>query len=125
MQAKRISVYNQRRHRLAWHASTCGQRLYFDGKYIEFANATNNLDKIATKVINMPTSSLRQDVGTTNDFMSSSTIDGNYEQKGKSYHLYTFGALCNQARNKNATFVGTDFPIGRIATISIARVTAS
>lgn len=81
----------------------------FDGKYIEFANATNNLDKIATKVINMPTSSLRQDVGTTNDFMSSSTIDGNYEQKGKSYHLYTFGALCNQARNKNATFVGTDF----------------
>ncbi len=81
----------------------------FDGKYIEFANATNNLDKIATKVINMPTSSLRQDVGTTNDFMSSSTIGGNYEQKGKSYHLYTFGALCNQARNKNATFVGTDF----------------
>lgn len=81
----------------------------FDGKYIEFANATNNLDKIATKVINMPTSSSRQDAGTTNDFMSSSTIDGNYEQKGKSYHLYTFGALCNQARNKNATFVGTDF----------------
>ena len=81
----------------------------FDGKYIEFANATNNLDKIAAKVINMPTSSLRQDVGTTNDFMSSSTIGGNYEQKGKSYHLYTFGALCNQARNKNATFVGTDF----------------
>lgn len=81
----------------------------FDGKYIEFANATNNLDKIATKVINMPTSSLRQDVVTTNDFMSSSTIGGNYEQKGKSYHLYTFGALCNQARNKNATFVGTDF----------------
>ena len=81
----------------------------FDGKYIEFANATNNLDKTITRVINMPTSSLRQDVGTTNDFMSSSTIDGNYEQKGKSYHLYTFGALCNQARNKNATFVGTDF----------------
>lgn len=81
----------------------------FDGKYIEFANATNNLDKTITRVINMPTSSLRQDVGTTNDFMSSSTIDGNYEQTGKSYHLYTFGALCNQARNKNATFVGTDF----------------
>lgn len=81
----------------------------FDGKYIEFANATNNLDKTETKVINMPTSSLRQDVGTTNDFMSSSTIGGNYDQKGKSYHLYTFGALCNQARNKNATFVGTDF----------------
>lgn len=81
----------------------------FDGKYIEFANATNNLDKTITRVINMPTSSLRQDAGTTNDFMSSSTIDGNYEQKGKSYHLYTFGALCNQARNKNATFVGTDF----------------
>lgn len=81
----------------------------FDGKYIEFANATNNLDKTITRVINMPTSSLRQDVGTTNDFMSSSTIGGNYEQKGKSYHLYTFGALCNQARNKNATFVGTDF----------------
>lgn len=81
----------------------------FDGKYIEFANATNNLDKTITRVINMPTSSLRQDAGTTNDFMSSSTIGGNYEQKGKSYHLYTFGALCNQARNKNATFVGTDF----------------
>lgn len=81
----------------------------FDGKYIEFANATNNLDKTITRVINMPTSSLRQDAGTTNDFMSSSTIDGNYEQTGKSYHLYTFGALCNQARNKNATFVGTDF----------------
>lgn len=81
----------------------------FDGKYIEFANATNNLDKTETKVINMPTSSSRQDIGTTNDFMSSSTIDGNYTQKGKSYHLYTFGALCNQARNKDATFVGTDF----------------
>lgn len=81
----------------------------FDGKYIEFANATNNLDKTITRVINMPTSSLRQDVGTTNDFMSSSTIDGNYEQTGKSYHLYTLGALCNQARNHDASFVGTDF----------------
>lgn len=81
----------------------------FDGKYIEFANATNNLDKTITRVINMPTSSLRQDVGTTNDFMSSSTIGGNYEQKGKSYHLYTFGALCNRARNHDASFVGTDF----------------
>lgn len=81
----------------------------FDGKYIEFANATNNLDKTITRVINMPTSSLRQDAGTTNDFMSSSTIDGNYEQTGKSYHLYTFGALCNRARNHDASFVGTDF----------------
>lgn len=81
----------------------------FDGKYIEFANATNNLDKTITRVINMPTSSSRQDAGTTNDFMSSSTIDGNYEQTGKSYHLYTLGALCNQARNHDASFVGTDF----------------
>ncbi len=81
----------------------------FDGKYIEFANATNNLDKTVTQVINMPTSTSRQEAGTTNDFMSSSTIDGNYKQKGKSYHLYTFGALCNRARNQDATFVGTDF----------------
>ena len=57
----------------------------FDGKFIEFANGTNNLAGDVCTYIQLPTS----DVNSGNDYVF---YDGNTKKKGKSYHLYDRGA---------------------------------
>lgn len=76
----------------------------FEGKYIEFANGTNNitLDRenksVVSKEIDMPTSESQ-----TTKLSSSTTAykakgaSGNYTQTGKSYHLFSNGAICGTA----------------------------
>lgn len=60
----------------------------FDGKYIEFADGTNNLDKDVVMSIDMSTT---QATGYT------FTSQNGSGKKGKSYHLYTQGAIFNDA----------------------------
>lgn len=60
----------------------------FDGKYIEFADGTNNLDKDVVISIDMSTT---QATGYT------FTSQNGSGKKGKSYHLYTQGAIFNDA----------------------------
>ncbi|MBQ9107461.1 MAG: InlB B-repeat-containing protein [Clostridia bacterium] len=57
----------------------------FDGKFIEFANGTNNLAGDVCTYIQLPTS----DVNSGNDYVF---YDGSTKKKGKSYHLYDRGA---------------------------------
>ena len=57
----------------------------FDGKFIEFANGTNNLAGDVCTYIQLPTN----DVNSGNDYVF---YDGNTKKKGKSYHLYDRGA---------------------------------
>lgn len=81
----------------------------FDGKYIEFADETNNLANTVAKYINLATydgSTYATDSGN----MYKSSSDGSaYNQVGKSYHLFTKGAIFNRARTKDAGYVGTDY----------------
>ena len=60
----------------------------FDGKYIEFADGTNNLDKDVVMSVDMSTT---QATGYT------FTSQNGSGKKGKSYHLYTQGAIFNDA----------------------------
>ena len=57
----------------------------FDGKFIEFANGTNNLAGDVCSYIQLPTA----DVNSGNDYVF---YDGSTKKKGKSYHLYDRGA---------------------------------
>lgn len=60
----------------------------FDGKYIEFADGTNNLDKDVVISI---------DMSTTKATGYTFTSQNGSGKKGKSYHLYTQGAIFNDA----------------------------
>ena len=60
----------------------------FDKKYIEFADGTNNLDKDVVKSI---------DMSTTKATGYTFTNQNGSGKKGKSYHLYTQGAIFNDA----------------------------
>lgn len=83
----------------------------FEGKYIEVADGKNNLDGLASKRIKLATYD-STDTAATND--ASNTMykavdkDGNYKV-GKSYHLLLQGAIFNKARNKDGSFVGSDY----------------
>ncbi len=70
-----------------------GRGYDFNGKNIAFANADNNLEKIVSSTINMPTQ-LNDDgnLEGTNAYTASNGV------KGKSYHLFENGAMCNEAR---------------------------
>lgn len=81
----------------------------FDGKYIEFANANNNitldtsLSFVESKVINMPTySSTSTKIAEGGDAYKSSTGGSTYNQSGKSYHLFALGAICRDDLNSTA-----------------------
>lgn len=81
----------------------------FDGKYIEFANANNNitldtsLSFVESKVINMPTySSTSTKISDGGDAYKSSTGGSTYSQSGKSYHLFALGAICRDDLNSTA-----------------------
>lgn len=81
----------------------------FDGKYIEFANANNNitldtsLSFVESKVINMPTySSTSTKIADGGDAYKSSTGGSTYSQSGKSYHLFALGAICRDDLNSTA-----------------------
>lgn len=63
----------------------------FEGKYIEFANETNNLDATQTKKIEFPTYS-----NTTTKYSGTGyqSKNGSTYTRGKSYHLFLLGAVC-------------------------------
>lgn len=65
----------------------------FANQYIEVANKDNNLDKVESKQINMPTTT------TTTSSLSDIYLaqNGSTYYTGKSYHLLRLGALCNTA----------------------------
>ncbi len=63
-------------------ANSGGYYFDFSGKYVEFADGTNNLSKTVTNTINMPT-------GDVNDGTFYTYNSGG---KGKSYHLFDRGA---------------------------------
>lgn len=75
----------------------------FSGKYIEFANGTNNLFKSASKTINMAT------VKNSYMFKYSSGTSADATSVGKSYHLFNKGAINNQGRRGNNSVIGTDY----------------
>lgn len=81
----------------------------FDGKYIEFANANNNitldtsLSFVESKVINMPTySSTSTKISDGGDAYKSSTGGSTYSQSGKSYYLFKLGGVCRDDLNSTA-----------------------
>lgn len=65
----------------------------FKGEYIEFADGTNNLEKVAVKSIDMPTSNATS--GEISGGYTFTNQKGTNGQTGKSYHLYANGALCS------------------------------
>ena len=76
----------------------------FKGKYIEFANGTNNitLDRenksVVSKEIDMPTSeSQTTKLPSNTTAYKAKGVSGNYTQTGKSYHLFSNGAICGTA----------------------------
>ena len=75
----------------------------FSGKYIEFANGTNNLFKSVSKTINMAT------VKNSYMFKYSSGTSADATSVGKSYHLFNKGAINNQGRRGNNSVIGTDY----------------
>lgn len=83
----------------------------FEGKYIEVADGTNTLDKLASKQIQLATYN-STDTAAVNDASNAmyKAVDQNGAYRvGKSYHLLLQGAIFNKARNKNGTYVGTDY----------------
>lgn len=87
--------------------------LSFDGKYIEIANGSNNLEGIASTRIELATydGTNTAAVNDANNTMYKA-VDQNGEYKvGKSYHLLLQGAIFNKAYNqgRNPTYVGTDY----------------
>lgn len=87
--------------------------LSFEGKYIEIANGSNNLEGIASTRIELATydGTNTAAVNDANNTMYKA-VDQNGEYKvGKSYHLLLQGAIFNKAYNqgKNPTYVGTDY----------------
>lgn len=81
----------------------------FDGKYIEFANANNNitldtnLSSVVSRAINMST----HDIGTNKidnggDSFKSSKDGVTFDQEGKSYYLFKLGGVCRDDLNSSA-----------------------
>ena len=77
----------------------------FAGKYIEFANASNNItmdttvSSVVTKRIDMSISRSTDTRISDSSFKSSSTENGTADQEGKSYHLFKLGAVCSDDPN--------------------------
>ena len=77
----------------------------FAGKYIEFANASNNItmdtkvSSVVTKRIDMSISTSTETRISDSSFKSSSTENGTADQEGKSYHLFKLGAVCSDDPN--------------------------
>ncbi len=87
--------------------------LSFEGKYIEIANGSNNLEGIASTRIELATYD-GTNTAAVNDASNTmyKAVDQNGDYKvGKSYHLLLQGAIFNKAYNqgKNPTYVGTDY----------------
>lgn len=83
----------------------------FENKYIEVANGTNNLEGLASKRIKLATYD-NPDTAATNDASNTmyKAVDQNRAYRvGKSYHLLLKGAIFNKARNKDGSFVGSDY----------------
>lgn len=81
----------------------------FDGKYIEFANANNNitldthLSSVVSRAINMSTygsGSTKIDNG--GDSFKSSKDGVTFDQEGKSYYLFKLGGVCRDDLNSTA-----------------------
>lgn len=87
--------------------------LSFEGKYIEIANGSNNLEGIASTRIELATYD-GTNTAAVNDASNTmyKAVDQNGDYKvGKSYHLLLQGAIFNKAYNQgqNPTYVGTDY----------------
>lgn len=87
--------------------------LSFEGKYIEIANGSNNLEGIASTRIELATydgTNTAAVNGANNTMYKSVDQNGDYKV-GKSYHLLLQGAIFNKAYNQgqNPTYVGTDY----------------
>lgn len=83
----------------------------FEGKYIEVADGTNTLDKLASKQIQLATYD-STDTAAVNDGSNAmyKAVDQNGAYRvGKSYHLLLKGAIFNKARNGDGSYVGTDY----------------
>ncbi len=83
-----------------------GYTFNFDGKYIEFANADNNLAGDVCTYIQMPTAN----TNSGNDYVF---YDGSTKKTGKSYHLYDRGANGTHGgtlTNSNSTPSGNTSP---------------
>ncbi len=72
----------------------------FEGKYVEFADGTNNLEETASKVINMPVDGA--EYTSTSAYQYSE--DGTNYSGGKSYHLFSCGAASDYINWKNANY---------------------
>lgn len=88
----------------------------FEGKFVEFANATNNIKNdgsnqaMVSSIINMPTyESTAQKLNNGGDAYKSSTATGSFTQTGKNYHLFLFGAVCSDGRNTSANSAYTNW----------------
>ncbi len=81
----------------------------FDGKYIEFANANNNitldttLSSVVSKAINMSTHDISTSkIDNGGDSFKSSKDGVNFDQEGKSYYLFKLGGVCRDDLNSTA-----------------------
>ncbi len=84
----------------------------FEGMYIEVADGTNTLDKLASKRIELATYDSTDTAAVNNDSNTMyKAIDQNGEYRvGKSYHLLLKGAIFNKARKYgDITYLGTDY----------------
>lgn len=72
----------------------------FEGKYVEFADGTNNLEETASRVINMPVDGT--EYTSTSAYQYSE--DGTNYSGGKSYHLFSCGAASDYINWKNANY---------------------
>lgn len=72
----------------------------FEGKYVEFACGTNNLEETASKVINMPVDGA--EYTSTSAYQYSE--DGTNYSGGKSYHLFSCGAASDYINWKDANY---------------------
>lgn len=81
----------------------------FDGKYIEFANANNNitldttLSSVVSKAINMSTHDISTSkIDNGGDSFKSSKDGVTFDQEGKSYYLFKLGGVCRDDLNSTA-----------------------
>ena len=81
----------------------------FDGKYIEFANANNNitldttLSSVVSRAINMSTHySSESKIDNGGDSFKSSKDGVTFDQEGKSYYLFKLGGVCRDDLNSTA-----------------------
>ena len=81
----------------------------FDKKYIEFANANNNitldttLSSVVSKAINMSTHDISTSkIDNGGDSFKSSKDGVTFDQEGKSYYLFKLGGVCRDDLNSTA-----------------------